>query len=188
MLVRGVGRRLVGRKFNVSPDSVGRHWVRHVPESSKVARKVEWAAPEADVRRLTLAETEGVALYLRRLRADLIESFAQAKSDGHYASISAISRELRGVLELSAKLSGELSAASKGTGVVNVALDPDYLELRHRLLNTLRRFPEAFEAVLAEFARTEEKAAAIMAAETPLIEANPIGVTPAQEVGDEPRE
>jgi hypothetical protein len=69
---RGIGKRRVGELFGLHCDSVQRHWQKHVPEQAKIAHKVKWAAPKADLARLTLAEQEGVLTYLQRLRADLL--------------------------------------------------------------------------------------------------------------------
>src|SRR4029077_12442682 len=110
------------------------------------------------------------------LRADLLTLFEAAKKDGHYGSIASISRELRGVLELTSRITGELTAHANKANVVNVALDAAYLELRGRLLNALRKFPEAYAAVIAEFRVTETLAEQAMAPTPPLIEAQHVEV------------
>jgi hypothetical protein len=173
-MARGIGKRKVGELFGLHCDSVQRHWQRHCPESVKLAHKVKWAAPKTDLAKLTLAEQEGVIVYLQRLRADLLTLFEQAKADGHFASVASISRELRGVLEMTAKITGELNHSNKAS-VVNITIDPEFLSFRARLLSILRRHPAAFEDVLAEFRAIESKAVEAMAP-TLLIDAQAIEV------------
>jgi hypothetical protein len=173
-MARGLGKRQVAKRFNVSPDSVHRHWSRHCPEAVKVAHKVKWAAPKADLDKLTLAEADGVLTYLQRLRADLLTLFEAAKADGHYPSIAAISRELREVLGLTARVTGELTAANaKAASVVNVATSEEYLAMRAQLITVLRRHPNALRDVLETFGAFEAKATTVMQPAPALIEAQP---------------
>lgn len=154
--------------FNVSADSVQRHWQRHCPDSVKHAHRVKWAAPKADIDKLTMAEAD-VLVYQQRLRADLLTLFEAAKADAHYASVAAISRELRGVLELTSKITGELTQNAKKSTIVNVALDPEFLAFRAKLLEFLRKHPAAFADVLAELRKVDDKAAAAMGPSPPMI-------------------
>jgi hypothetical protein len=171
MCSRGVGRRLVGKRFGIPHDSVGRHWTKHVPSSMKIARKTEWIAPKENLNRLVVAEQDGALTYLRRIRADLLVAFDQAKEAGHFASIASIARELRATLELTSRLTGELKAATdkSGPSAADISISREYLDLRSKLISALRRYPEAMAAVMAEFAATEAKAAEQMTA--PMIEA-----------------
>lgn len=88
-----------------------------------MAHRGKLAAPNADLDKLPLAEA-GVLVYLQRLRADLLALLVAAKTAGHYASIAAISREIRGVLELTSithSLDVALAAAQRlEYGTVNI--------------------------------------------------------------------
>ena len=180
-MARGLGKRLTAEKFGTSKDSVFRHWRNCTPDTVKTAHKVQWAAPKADLEKLTLAEADCVLTYLQRLRSDLLVIFESAKADGHYGSIAAISREIREVLTKTAQITGELQASSKKTGVVNIVVSPEYLALRSDLTRVLRRFPEALAAVQAEFSKIEAKAQAVMEPPLAMIEASAV------EVPHEPR-
>jgi hypothetical protein len=137
----------------------------------KIARKVEWLAPKDNLNRIVVAEQDGALTYLRRIRADLLVAFDQAKEAGHFASIASIARELRSTLELTSRLTGELKAVTdkSGPSAADISISREYVELRSRLSSVLRRFPDAQAAVMAEFAATEAKAAKQMTA--PMIEA-----------------
>jgi hypothetical protein len=77
-------------------------------------------------------------------KAEAILSAAQA--DGNAGlSLSAL-RELRGIVELLAKLSGELDERPT-VQVLNVSTSPEWGELRGLILGALRPFPEAAQAV-----------------------------------------
>ena len=65
-----------------------------------------------------------------------------------------IARELRGVLELQAKLDGEIKAAST---TVNVFQSQDWKEVRDVIAEALADHPEASEAVLRVIREREQR-------------------------------
>jgi|GEM_PF-2374501 len=64
-------------------------------------------------------------------------------------------REVRGVLELLARVTGELQ--NGGTSVsINLVNSPQWQELRARILNVLVKFPDAREALVKELSNNED--------------------------------
>jgi len=72
------------------------------------------------------------------------------EADNLNAAIGAC-RELRGILELYAKLTGELQAAT----INNIIISPEWLTLRTTILKALEPFPEARQAVIKAVGRVE---------------------------------
>jgi hypothetical protein len=60
-------------------------------------------------------------------------------------------RELRGITELYAKITGELSAQN----VTNIIVAPEWLTLRTAILSALESYPAARQAVIEAVGRVE---------------------------------
>lgn len=156
LIARGASRRSVAKRFpDLSQDSIYRHWNRHVPEHLRAAHKIEALKPGADLEKLVEEENIGLLSHLQRIRASLYHAFdnAAAVGDGH--NLAMIASQLHHNLRLAAQKTGELQQHSQ-TQINNLILAPDYLNLRARLIATLRPFPEAAQAVADAFRAIEE--------------------------------
>jgi len=76
------------------------------------------------------------------------------EQDIDFKAGAALAAQFKGVLELEAKLLGEIKAAST---TVNVFASPDWQEVRNLLVEALMPFPEAAAAVIEVIAAREQK-------------------------------
>lgn len=133
-LLSGVSQRAVAAKFSVSKDSVRRHAASHM---SAALQRFRTAQADAGVQ--TAAERLE-DLYQRASR--VLDS---AEAQGQAALSLAAVRELRGLVELLAKITGELDDRPSVT--VNLTASPEWQHLQGVILAALARFPDAREAV-----------------------------------------
>ncbi|MGI8789837.1 MAG: hypothetical protein ACR2I4_03005, partial [Actinomycetota bacterium] len=97
------------------------------------------------------AEVASSADDLLRTVCELLEeardSLSRAKEAGHYGQAASNIREALRATELLAKLRGKLNAARTTTTTVNIVAAPEWLSLRQALLEALRPYPAAAQAV-----------------------------------------
>jgi len=125
--------RKVSEKYGLSLSAVARH-AKHLPP--------ELFQP-AEVRRATAAiERIGVL----DQRVDEIYQAATAGNDPKLA-LRAL-KELRGIIELYSRLTGELQNAGTVNNTLVLAQAPEWLSTRALLLDALQPYPQAREAVI----------------------------------------
>ncbi|ALD13129.1 hypothetical protein [Clavibacter capsici] len=118
-----------------SRDAVRRHRDSHLSPSLKaVAAKRETAGAVKAIDRVE-------DLYTRA--SGILEA---ATADGQAGVSLAAVRELRGLVELLAKLTGELDERPQ-VQILNVSTSPEWGEIRGRLLGALTPYPDAAAAV-----------------------------------------
>lgn len=147
MIVSGAPNRAVARQEweggAVSKDAVLRHRASHI--SSALARVVserEEAGPRSALDRLE-------ELHTRAMRVlDAAETEGKAN-----LSLAAI-RELRGLTETLAKITGELDERST-VQVLNVATNPEHVRMRSVLMEALAPYPEVAQVVARRLAELE---------------------------------
>lgn len=134
-LASGNSMASVSRRFEVSPDAVRRHRIKHLSAALKtVAAERETAGARTALDRLE-------ALHDRAERV-----LAAAEAEGKASlSLQAI-RELRSTVELIARLTGELDERPT-VQVLNVTASAEWDALRGVVLSALRPFPDAGRAV-----------------------------------------
>jgi len=153
-LVRGASYRDIAGRFGVSSSAVERH-MDHVAEL--VAKKRDSAEESI------AEELQGE---LRMLRGETLAVLERAKTMGDTAgdcstceraprlALQAVSR-----LERQAELQARLLGALQDRTVVHSSLfDEDWVRLRAVLLDALRPFPEASQAVLDALAKAGDRA------------------------------
>ncbi|MBF0627846.1 MAG: hypothetical protein HQL91_06460 [Magnetococcales bacterium] len=134
-LVAGEPFRALERQFGVSRDALRRHKGEHIPAVIAQAQKA-----------VEVARGDSLLEHLETLRKDantIKKKAEEAKSYG--AAIMAIRESVR-ILELMAKLQGELQEGH----TVNVLVTPEWVSLRQTILETLDPFPEAKQLLLKE--------------------------------------
>ena len=142
-IVSGVSQRATARQWCVSRDAVQRHALRHVSPAL--------AAMQAE------REREGATSLLNRVEnligrtEKLLEA---AEQDGKVSAALAAVRELRGLLELLGKASGELDTRPV-TNVINLQTSPEWQQMRAVIFATLMQFPEAREVVTTKLRQLE---------------------------------
>ncbi len=134
-IAAGTSYRRVALQWGVSRDAIGRHAKRHL-SPALAAMQVE---READEAKGLLQRTERLIERTERL-------LLAAEQDGKVASALSAVRELRGLLELLGKATGELRDAAP-TVTVNLQTAPEWLEIRALIFAALTTYPEARAAV-----------------------------------------
>jgi hypothetical protein len=132
-LVEGVAFPALAAKYGVSKDSLSRHKVKHLPAKLVVAQAAEEVA-QADI----------LLDQVRDLQARAHRILDKAESAGDLRAALGAIREVRGNLELLAKLLGELQQE----GTINLHMHTEWLELRAVIVTALEPHPEAKEGVL----------------------------------------
>lgn len=112
LMLSGASYRVVAQRFAVSRDAVVRHR-RHLPAALARAREAK-----------EVAHGDCLLAQLRDLTAEAQRLKAMAEEAGDYRAALAAVRELCRIVELVAKLSGELESHSE-TKILNVTLDAE---------------------------------------------------------------
>ena len=123
VLLCGDSYRMVAQRFAVSRDAVVRHR-RHLPTALAHARELK-----------EVFHGDSLLAQLRELTSEAQRLKVTAEKAGDYRAALAAVRELCRIVELMAKLSGELDSHSE-TKILNVTLDAE----------TARRISETFLA------------------------------------------
>lgn len=134
-MTTGMPNTKTAAKWGLSKDAVRRHKGTHLSAALKTV--------------ISRRDTAGAASALDRLeglhaRAERVLSAAEAEGQASL-SLAAI-KELRGIVELLAKLTGELDERPT-VQVLNVSTSPEWLATRERMVRALQPFPEAAQAV-----------------------------------------
>jgi len=133
-LVSGRTFRGIAEEYGLSKDAVRRHRDRHLTQAMRGAL----ASAEGRAGRTALGRLEG--LYGR---ADAILGAAEAGGQGALA-LGAI-KELRGIVELLARITGELDERPQVT--VNLLQSSEWLSLQAQILGALTPYPDARAAL-----------------------------------------
>lgn len=132
--------RSLSRRYGMDRHSLSRHAQAHLsPALTRVAAEREEAGPRSALDRLE-------ELYAA---AQEILTTAQGKGQASL-SLSAV-RELRGIVETIAKVTGELNDRPQ-VAVLNLSTNPEWTNVRAALLSALAPYPEARESVGAALA------------------------------------
>jgi len=127
-LVDGESYRVISQRFAVSHHAVGRHARQHLPATLAAAEEAHEVTRADDL----LSQIDD----LRRLARVIL---ASAMGAGELRTALAGIRELVRIVELMAKLRGELDERA----VINVVLTPQWVQVRATLLQALTPYPEA---------------------------------------------
>ena len=124
--------RSIAQHFAASPDAMYRHKHDHLPQHLSQAK----AAQE-------VTQADGLLAKVQALEADAKRIQGHAEADGDLRTALQGIRELVRIIELQARLLGEL----KDGTTVNLLVLPQWQELRTTILMTLVPYPEARAAV-----------------------------------------
>lgn len=145
--------RKMAERFGVSATSIQRHAV-HVKGTTGTPRNAGDTSGNVGESPRKPPTLRGKARKLFRR----VERLLKRAEDGDEAvdlrAAAGLARELRGVLELQAKLDGEIKAAST---TVNVFQSQDWKEVRDVIAEALADHPEASEAVLRVIKEREQR-------------------------------
>jgi hypothetical protein len=155
LVAGGASHRSIGAKFGLSHYAIGRHWANHVNAERKAALVLGPVTRAAMAARLS-EESESVLDHLKSVRAGLYALYDAAVTAGDRTGGALLAGRLHENLGKMAQLTGQL-AQSPLVQVQNnyFMADPGFMEFQQQLIAVLRRFPEARNAVVAEFERLE---------------------------------
>jgi len=129
-LVEGVALDTLANTYKLTKAALHRHQ-QHIPKQLVKAQEArEMASADVLMGRVASLNAKAEDVYKRALKADNLN-----------AAIAAV-RELRGITELYAKITGELSTVN------NIIIAPEWVSLRSALLMALEPYHEARKAVL----------------------------------------
>lgn len=141
-LVAGEAMRAIARRHGVSKDAVARHRAHVSAALARVVAEREEAGPRSALDRVE-------DLYGRASKV-----LDAAESEGKASLSLAAVRELRSLVELLGKLTGELDERPQ-VQVLNVTTSAEWLQVRTALMAALRPYPEAAQAVAGSLVQLE---------------------------------
>jgi len=140
-LVDGVSYRDIAGRFNVSRTTLSRHKKEHLPRNLARGKKAKEAA-----------EADGLLDHAKGLLDKANEILAKTEKKKDWPTALKAIREARGVLELLAKLEGQIREGIQ----VNVLLQPSWIKLRTAILAALDKHPKAKRSVVAALKEVED--------------------------------
>jgi hypothetical protein len=158
-LVAKVPGSVIAARFDVSADSVWRHAKHHLSAVQKAALLTAMKPSAIDLEQLQRTEGESLLGQLLAQRATLQTYGAAAFEAKNYQAAIGAERAVTANLDLLSKVLG-LIITKHEVRSTSLLISPDYLALRHALVEALRPFPEAARAVGAALRLLEDKAAA----------------------------
>ena len=132
-LVAGETFRHIAARFDTSTGALQRHKADHLPLKLAKAQEAE-----------EVAQADDLLSQVRGLQARALTILDRAEEAGELRTALSAIREVRGNLELLAKLLGELDERPQ----VNILVSPEWLELRAVIVGALEPHPAARGAVL----------------------------------------
>jgi hypothetical protein len=139
-LVAGEPFRRVAAQYSLTEQAIRRHRKAHLPAALTKAQEAKEAARADDL----LAQLQALTAEAHRIKN-------QAERTGDYRTALAGIRELVRIVELLAKLRGELDERPQ----LNVLVAPEWLAVRAALMAALASYPEARAAVAEQLLALE---------------------------------
>jgi len=138
-LLEGIALDTLAKTYSLTTSALQRH-KKHIPiQLVKAQDAKEAAAADSLMGRVAALNVKAENVYTRAIKAKNLN-----------AAIAAV-REMRGITELYAKITGELQAQT----VNNIIVMPEWVTLRNSILYALEPYPEARQAVVEAVGRLE---------------------------------
>jgi lambda repressor-like predicted transcriptional regulator len=157
-LVAGVSLRVLSNRFGVSLDGLHNHRHKHLSPQQIAAYLVATKPADIDLEELSRSESEGLLGNLIGQRSRLHQLHELALEQEDLKAAIAIERAITGVLELEAKLLGQLINHHEVRST-SILVTSDYIKLRQVITETLRKHPDAARDVAAALLQLETEAA-----------------------------
>jgi hypothetical protein len=159
LLAGGASQRSLSRKFHLSHYAIGRHWAGHVSDERKASLVLGPVQRQELAARLS-EESTSVIDHFRAVRAGLYQLYRAALDAGDASGGSLLAGRLHENLNAMARLTGQLATSplvqiNNNTQNNFLTADPAFAAFQARLIAALRPFPDARNAVIAEFERLE---------------------------------
>jgi hypothetical protein len=149
----------VAARYDISPDSLSRHWRNHVPASIRAAIATQLKPEAIDLEQLQRSESESLLQHLVVQRARLATLAQLAVESGSPAAAIRAEVAVTHNLELVSRLLGQLVSRSEIT-TKSFLVTTDYIRLRSAIVQALKPYPQAAVAVAAAVAAIEADVAA----------------------------
>jgi hypothetical protein len=158
-LVARVPVDVIAKRFDVSRDSAWRHGKHHLSAVQAAALATQLKPEAIDLEQLQRTEGESLLGQLLAQRATL-QTIGQAAFEAkQFQAAIGAERAVTANLDLLSKVLG-LIITKHEVRSTSLLISPDYLALRHALVEALKPYPEAMAAVGKALHELEAKAAA----------------------------
>src|SRR3954447_11396260 len=173
-LANGAAIRAVALKFDLSEDSLQRHWSRHVSDDAKARYIIGPIADRKDKLAVAILDESLSSLdHYRIIRSTLYAAFDNAADVGDRTAIDRLAGRLHENLRDCARLTGELQPMLVNQqNNINITSNHDYTEAIAVVIDALARFPEARQNVIRALRDYETRKAPT----APMIEHQPLTV------------
>jgi hypothetical protein len=136
-LINGTPLRNIAEQFAISSTSLHRHKESHIPVALLKSKEIT-----------DLADADNLARFLQIEYNDIKTIKDQAIADGdNELALKAIDRSLK-TIEIVAKVAGLIHDQQINVTQINITQNPEWVELRTLIINTLRPYPDAREAII----------------------------------------
>ena len=127
-IIRGRSRPQIGQQYGMSSTAVYRHENTHMVKTLAASKKaLEVATGDVLVGKLTQLQE----------RTEII--LDKCERDKNYRAALYAIQQLKGLIELCAKLAGELKTGSR----VSITVNSEWISLKTLIFETLREYPDA---------------------------------------------
>src|SRR5579864_704987 len=157
LLACGATKISVARRFNLSFDTVDRHWRNHCWPSQRAARAAKALRPGVEIEKLINEESSGLLENLKGIRAKLHYLYDAAVEARDTRNAALIVTRLHENLRLVANLTGELIKHTT-PNITNIMVNGDVVELMNAVRLAVAPYPEARKAIVTAFDRLEARA------------------------------
>ena len=139
-IIAGEPIRDIARQFDINKSAISRHKQKHLPSTIVNAKKGE------DIVKATNLVEE-----ISRLKSKAENIAKKAEEKGDYRTALAGVRELTRIVELLAKMQGEIKDQA-----VNIVFNAEWIELRAVILSTLDEYPEVKAKVVEALSHADQ--------------------------------
>ncbi len=165
-LARRTPLRVIAAKFEVTPSALCRHRKNHMTPQVRAALALGVPKTDLDIERLRRDESESLLQTLVHHRARLWALVDEAENIGDLRAASSLHGRVIDLWELEAKFLNELTDGDI-TITQNILVLPGYIQARTVILQALRPFPEAAQAVSGALREIEHEPEALAPPSTP---------------------
>jgi len=158
LIAGGAAQVAVARKFNLSKDTVHRHWHSHV-DTERRSMLIFGPAERQSLAAQIAEESSSVIDHYRAIRAGLYRFFTTALKAGDAQNGIQAGAKLKDINDSIAKLTGELASSPLvQNNTLNVVMEsPQVQTFLQELAGQLKPYPDALRAVVGWLEARESK-------------------------------